>query len=313
MVAWTLLGFVLGTVLGSLAKALADRCLTNKTFLGRSYCPSCKHKLGWYDLFPLFSYLFLGGRCRYCHKKIGKEYVVVELIMGVLIGYLFYQSLPGLVQAFSPTNPNSTFQIVDWAYTLLSQIFLIVILVIITITDLKKTIIPDRITYPSIVIMFVALVGITIYRVWAVYQSILNSELGKYLLKDSDYFIRHAIFSGMIGGGAAADPLTGGVVSALLVGVFFLVLILSTKGRGMGGGDLKLGILLGLFFGFPMILLMMVLSFFLGAVVAVGLILFGKKHFGQTIPFGPFLAAAAIICIYWGNQILNWYLQLKLS
>lgn len=49
----------------------------------RSYCPSCKHKLGFLDLFPLFSYLFLGGKCRYCKKSIGIKYFIIELTTGL--------------------------------------------------------------------------------------------------------------------------------------------------------------------------------------------------------------------------------------
>src|SRR3972149_5595677 len=85
------LGFILGVILGSGIKALADRSLSYKSFWGRSYCPKCKHKLGWYDLLPIFSYIFLKGRCRYCHKKISIEYLLVELGMGLLMGFLFWQ------------------------------------------------------------------------------------------------------------------------------------------------------------------------------------------------------------------------------
>ena len=54
---YTILGFILGTILGSFAKATADRSLDGKSFWGRSFCPSCKRNLRWYDLFPILSYL----------------------------------------------------------------------------------------------------------------------------------------------------------------------------------------------------------------------------------------------------------------
>ncbi len=310
MVIFGLLGFVLGTVLGSLAKALADRVVTNKTFLGRSYCPNCKHQLGWYDLFPILSYLFLEGKCRYCHKKISPEYWIVELITGLIVAGLFYQAFSTTPNPLPPTTDLYT--AINFFYNLAGKVFLSVILVIITITDLKKTIIPDRITFPTIIIIFIGLVGITAFRIWSVYESIASSALGKYLLTKTDYFYRHAFFEGMIGNGAATDPLFGGIAAALIVGLFFLILILITRGRGMGGGDLKLGVLLGLFFGFPLTLIVIILAFFIGAVVALALILFGKKHFGQTIPFGPFLALAGFLALFWGPQLLDWYLRLKL-
>ena len=97
---WLLgIGFLLGIILGSLTKALADRSLTKKSFWGRSYCPKCKHKLRAYDLLPVVSFLALRGQCRYCHKKIGLSYLAIELILGILVGYLFFlsaASFPGI-------------------------------------------------------------------------------------------------------------------------------------------------------------------------------------------------------------------------
>src|SRR4051812_27146735 len=86
---FAILGFIVGSVLGSFGLALADRSLDDKTFLGRSYCPKCKKTLRWYDLFPIFSYLLLKGKCRSCHKKISLEYPIVEIIMALLISFLF--------------------------------------------------------------------------------------------------------------------------------------------------------------------------------------------------------------------------------
>jgi len=77
----------------------------------------------------------------------------------------------------------------------------------------------------------------------------------------------------------------------------------------MGGGDLKLGVFLGLVFGFPYSLMVLMLSFLLGALFGIALILIGKKKFGQTMPFGPFLSLAGVITIFWGAEILSWYLS----
>src|SRR5574337_1500402 len=102
-----LVGFILGLVLGSFIKALADRSLTNRTFWGRSCCPHCQHKLQWYDLLPVLSYLSLGGKCRYCHKKITLDYLVTELLMGLVIGFLFLQTFQNF--QFSIFNSQSIF------------------------------------------------------------------------------------------------------------------------------------------------------------------------------------------------------------
>src|SRR5690242_4681153 len=87
------LGFVIGLVLGSLVDCIASRAVHKESFWGRSYCERCRHKLSWYDLFPIFSYLFLQGRCRYCHKKIGLEYLLIEILMGLTIALLFSSTL----------------------------------------------------------------------------------------------------------------------------------------------------------------------------------------------------------------------------
>src|SRR5690348_9428637 len=91
---FTILGFMFGASLGSFLKVLADRSLKKSSIGGRSECPACHHKLAWYDLFPVISFLMLQGKCRYCHKKIGSEYVIVEILSGAVLAYLFYQYAP---------------------------------------------------------------------------------------------------------------------------------------------------------------------------------------------------------------------------
>lgn len=88
-----------------------------------------------------------------------------------------------------------------------------------------------------------------------------------------------------------------------------MALIAVTKGKGMGGGDVKLGVLMGLGLGFPQSILAVILAFLSGAIVSLILISGGKKHFGQTIPFGPFLVLGSLITLFWGNRILDWYLH----
>ena len=76
--------FVFGLVFGSFCNAWAWRIAHHeKITRGRSHCPNCGHTLGVLDLVPLFSYLFLRGKCRYCKKKISPRYPVTELILGL--------------------------------------------------------------------------------------------------------------------------------------------------------------------------------------------------------------------------------------
>jgi len=87
---------------------------------------------------------------------------------------------------------------------------------------------------------------------------------------------------------------------------FFYLLVLITRGRGMGLGDVKLAGLMGLILGWPKIIIALYLAFLTGAFFGVILILLKKKKFGQHIPFGPFLATATFISIFWGEKIWLW-------
>jgi prepilin signal peptidase PulO-like enzyme (type II secretory pathway) len=293
-------GFIIGVCLGSLTKAIADRSLINKSFWGRSYCEDCKKQLAWYDLFPILSYLFLRGRCRYCHKKFSPEYLLTEVLMGLLGAAIFVKLIPA---NFLELNA------VSWGVlglSLFMYLLISVVLVAVFITDFKTGYIPDRITYPSIWILFVSLIVSSGYKIGLLYLSLKDSTIGKYLLPPySDYFHSHAL--------EIAEPLFYGSLMALILGLFFYLLIVITRGKGMGGGDLKFGVFLGLAFGFPYSLVVLMLSFLLGSIFGVGLILVGRKKFGQTLPFGPFMSLAGIIVIFWGTDILNWYMHLNLS
>jgi prepilin signal peptidase PulO-like enzyme (type II secretory pathway) len=95
----------------------------------------------------------------------------------------------------------------------------------------------------------------------------------------------------------------------VLAFLFFLVIALGFKfvrGKdGMGGGDIKLAFVLGLFLGFPNIILALYLAFLTGAIVGIILILWKKKNLRNTsLPFGPFLILGALICLFFGNLIL---------
>lgn len=299
------IGFILGTVLGSFVKALADRSLTEKTFTGRSYCPRCQHTLAWYDLFPILSYIFLRGKCRYCRREIKIDYLLVELLMGLLIGFLFWQAFSNFRL---PTNVfksfSSLFTLAIFLSDLISKIFFIVVLIILFLTDFKKMFIPDRIILPSIVVGIFLNLVIAILEIGYFYYLLSQSAIGRLLLPPhSEYFQRHAL--------TIAQPFSLSLLMGLLIGGFFFSLIAITKGKGMGGGDMKLGVFIGVMLGFPHSLFALTLSFLTGAVFSVALIIAGKKHFGQTIPFGPFLVLGSLIMLFWGREIMNWYLRLR--
>lgn len=123
--------FVLGLQLGSFINAFNHRLWARQSICrGRSRCPHCQHELGWLDLFPVFSFLFLKGRCRYCRKPIGWHYPVVEFLAGcllVLIGMfstwpwaVFYSLVFLILLAVSAY---------DWHHFLIPDRLLLVVLV----------------------------------------------------------------------------------------------------------------------------------------------------------------------------------------
>ncbi|MBU0979092.1 MAG: prepilin peptidase [Patescibacteria group bacterium] len=100
------------------------------------------------------------------------------------------------------------------------------------------------------------------------------------------------------------------LMASLAVGGFFFGLWFFTKGKGMGFGDVKLVVPLGLLLGWPRILVSFQLAFIIGAVVGVALILLGKHKLKKPIPFGPFLILGTVIGLVWGHQLTDWYLTL---
>lgn len=77
--------FIMGSLIGSFLTLATYRIPLNQDITyERSYCPKCGHKLGFLDLIPIFSYIFLGGKCRYCKTKISKRYITIEITSGIL-------------------------------------------------------------------------------------------------------------------------------------------------------------------------------------------------------------------------------------
>jgi len=229
--------FILGLAVGSFLNCVIYRLETGGSFLrGRSFCPHCKHLLGWPDLIPVLSFLILKGRCRYCHQKISPQYPLVELATGILFAATLY------------------FTGVELLYFIIGGF-----LVVIFVYDLKHFIIPDKVIYPAI-----AIAAICNFSAWP---------------------------------------------SALGAAAFFGAIVLISRGKWMGVGDIKLGFLMGLILGFPNILVALFLAFLIGAIIGVGVIISGKKTLKSEVPFGPFLVTGTIISLFWGQKIINWYLN----
>ena len=119
---------------------------------------------------------------------------------------------------------------------------------------------------------------------------------------------------GIVVGFVANSLLPGGVgwldslIGIAVGGGIFLVIIL-VSGGGMGGGDMKLGAMLGAFLGWKLGLLALLLGVLAGGAVAVVLLLLGRKGRKEAIPFGPYLALGGAVALLWGDQVLTWYLS----
>jgi leader peptidase (prepilin peptidase)/N-methyltransferase len=108
-----------------------------------------------------------------------------------------------------------------------------------------------------------------------------------------------------------ADSITpsNSFLGMFIGGGIFLLIALLTNGA-MGGGDIKLMAMLGLWFGWKDILMVSLLSFVIGAVLSILLLVFKIKSRKDTIPFGPFISIAAFITILYGKELFNWYINI---
>ena len=95
------------------------------------------------------------------------------------------------------------------------------------------------------------------------------------------------------------------IISAVLAAVFFVMLIVISRGKGMGWGDVMYGLLLGILLGHPGTIVALYIAFLTGALVSVVLLVARKKKFGQIIPFGPFLILGTVISLYYSDYIWN--------
>jgi leader peptidase (prepilin peptidase) / N-methyltransferase len=158
--------------------------------------------------------------------------------------------------------------------TLLLYYFITVsFLVTIFVFDLKYSLIPDKISIPAIITVLIAQILFLLPR---------------FLISDFKFLI----FSAIIGGS------------------WFALQYFLSKGKWVGGGDIRLGILMGLILPWPHILTALFLSYLGGAVVSVPLLVFKKKTMKSEIPFGIFLVPATLIVLFWGDKIVNWYFGL---
>lgn len=235
-----LFGIVIGSFLNVCIYRLPNREDIVKT---RSHCMTCGHTLKWYDMFPLFSYLFLRGRCRYCKAKLSAQYPLIEALNGIL--YVVIVLLHGV-------NADS-----------LLLCLLASALLVLSVIDFRTYEIPLGIN------LFILALGAV--RIALDHRSIADHLIGLFA-----------------------------------VSVVLAVLYYATKGRAIGGGDVKLMAACGLFLGWKLVIFAFLAGCVLGAVIHVlRMKLSGQDH---VLAMGPYLSAGVFIAALWGERLINWYL-----
>lgn len=236
--------------------------------MGRSICPKCNKKLKWYHLFPVLSFLFLRGRCAFCGKKISPHYVMMELLTGAIF-VLIFLNWNFLVETSSIVS-SSTLYSIDWAIfeKFLFYIVEATLLSLIFFYDLKYQEIPDRFSLPAITL---GLLGVLLFT---------NT--------------------------VAAWSSVG--IGLVIIVVFFGGQIALSKGQWLGGGDLRLGALMAVLLGYKVLILALMISYVLGALVSIPLIIANKANRKTKIAFGPFLITATLIGLFVGEKLVAMYL-----
>ena len=241
--------FVFGAAVGSFLNVVIYRLPREKSLVRpRSACPACGALIRWFDNIPVLSWLALRGRCRSCGAPISVRYPLVEVAAGAFAVLAVWR------WGFSLTAA----EVVVFAW----------ISLVLGLIDLDFQILPDVLTYPSI------LLGLTAswfggYTWWL--DSVLGAVIG------------------------AALPTTVIVLYRLLRGV-----------EGMGWGDVKYLAAIGSVVGLQGCVGVLVVAASLGAAVGIGLILSGRGSGKTALPFGTFLAFAVIFWLYAPASWLAW-------
>lgn len=273
-----ILAFLFGAVFGSYIDCVAWRLVHHERVArGRSHCDVCGHALGAGDLIPIISYLRSGGRCRYCGAKFSAESTWVELALGLAFAAIVYKF--------------------DVSFVALRYLGLLVILMGLSLVDQKTCIIPDRFHVAGILwwLLTLPLIACTQGRGLTEALSITGARLP---LANAP-----GLQDGLL------TDLRWGLISAFGVGLLMLLISLVfdklTGKESLGGGDIKLLFMTGLYMRPGVTLFSLILSCFVGLFIALGL----KK---DKIPFGPSISIAVFLSILFGSEFVAWYTGLIL-
>lgn len=258
-----ILFFLFGLIIGSFLNVAILRLPSDKSLSGRSGCPQCGRQLGAWDLIPLISFVFLGGKCRGCRKPISLRYPIIELVAGL--------GFAGGVLAFPPSSLVNVLHL---------ALFLVIFCIglVTFVVDLEHYLILDIVTgfgAISVLLLQIALDIATHHSLWG-------------------------------GGAATSSALLGAILGVLP----FLLLWFVSRGRWLGFGDVKYMVFMGLSLGVSLVWVGILLSFWVGALISLPLLLLGSKKMTSKLPFGTFLVIGQLIAFLWGQHLVTWYWNL---
>lgn len=273
----TLIGifvFLFGLIIGSFLNVCILRIPSGKSIVKpASACPKCGAPIRSYDNIPVLSYLLLGGKCRSCKKKVSSLYPLVELLTGLLFIACY--------RAFGLTP-----EALKWA--VFSGI-----MVVLVFTDLRERVLPDAVNYT----------GLALGLLLSVFTAPTDGTASWLANRLFDFPPPAPVLS-------VVDGLFG---AALGSGMLWLVSEAYFRLRhreGMGLGDVKMMLMAGAFLGLKRTLLTILAGSILGSILGLAVILARRKDANYELPFGTFLGMAALLVVFFGTPVVNWYQSL---
>jgi len=272
---FTVLSFTWGACIGSFLNVCIYRIPRELSVVKpRSFCPACSKPIPWYCNIPILSYLVLGAKCGSCGARISARYFLVELSTAVLFLLVWMKfDSPGTGAALWLV-PALDWKLVPVYWLMVSGLLLG------TFVDFEHMIIPDRVT----------LGGIAAGIVLSVIVPSMHGVSGPLL-------------------GLAWSLAGAGTGWILMWSVAFFGKMIFMK-DAMGFGDVKLLGAIGAFIGWKAVLFTVMFSSLIGSVAGVSLVVLHRRKMQSRIPYGPYLALAAIVWVLWGSNIWEAYLGL---
>jgi leader peptidase (prepilin peptidase)/N-methyltransferase len=259
---------------------------------------SCNHPLAWYDLFPLFSYLSLRGKCRYCKAKISKQYPLVEFANGAMtvlclvFGNFGVNTIRFMYTTVKISEEHDVF---DWAASaydvglIFLNCILCSVLIVITVVDWRTFEIPIGTNVIILILGVVKLIALAM--VDSRYYNMYCDLIGK----------TPSFWESLYARGRAMELIIGFFIVSVPLAIIYYV----SKGKAIGGGDVKLMAVAGLFLGWKLALVALIAGCLYGSVIHI--IRMKVSGEGKQLAMGPYLSAGIVTALWFGKDIVNWY------